>query len=402
MATMTTAAYLLKTNYSGDEPMNQAVAGKPLLDMLSKEGGWTGDGFHYLPVETANPQGIADDVGNAQTAEAGSAGEKFAIVRRKKAAVARITGDTLISTADNAGAFAKAWTREVDNVFAEMGDDMDFEVFQDGSGARGKRASASTNVITLTNRFDTRFFKRNMLIQANPTRTGTAGNLRAGSTTVAGTNFAAGTVTLTSAAAITAFADADYMYRANQYDLVPKGFAGWNPQTAEVAGTFYGVTRTTDVEGLQGFRLDAVTAGMSPKEAAINITADMQSFGTLTRPTGWLSPQNWATMQKSLEAQTLRDPSDSTTKFGYEYIVQQTPAGQIKWYAAPNCPSDAGRVIDLDVCYLKYAKQLVHIINDDGNYSLRLNTSDGLETRLRAYWALAVRSPKKLGVFNIG
>jgi hypothetical protein len=88
----------------------------------------------------------------------------------------------------------------------------------------------------------------------------------------------------------------------------------------------------------------------------------------------------------------------------FEKITINTPAGNVKLYSDPDCPPNRGYVVRLNerVWCLHHLKAYPHLINDDGNYSLRQGGDDGVEARSRSMGNLALYEPGSNGVFSIG
>ena len=220
-STTTTAAYLFKKVYSGDEPGDLAVRDHHLLKMMRKVGDFYGDGFKYA-IQTGNPQGVSGAFATAQTNAKSSKGKQPEAALKTKYGVITLDGVAMAKASNNAGAFMDLVTMETDGVLEEMGDTLAFDLFRDGNGVRGRRSSAATNVITLTVADDARNFKEGMTVIADNDITGASP--RSGTTTVASINEDAGTVTLTSAAGITSFADNDYLFREGDPATCMEGF----------------------------------------------------------------------------------------------------------------------------------------------------------------------------------
>lgn len=93
-----------------------------------------------------------------------------------------------------------------------------------------------------------------MRVQASSTDS--ISGVRAGYTYVTAVNRSTGTVTVNSAAAITAFADNDYLFPRGDIDGEIKGLEAWIPAADPGATSFFGVDRSVDVTRLGGLRKD--------------------------------------------------------------------------------------------------------------------------------------------------
>lgn len=394
--TTTTAAYLLKKLYAGKMPESLATRDHVFSTLIRKEDGFTGDGTFNYPLEHANPQSVGATFATAQTNVGQSAGVKVALTRPVYYGFGQMDGDLIAATKNDEGAFARALRRETDNMFTEMGNKTAIYLQGDGSGCIGQRKSASTNVITLVNADDAKYFKFGQFIEACDTRTG--GTRRVGSTYVTAVDYDAGTVTLNSAAGITSFADNDFLYNAGDYDGVIKGLAAWIPLTAPSATLFFSMDRSVNPTLLGGNRLNATSNSI--EENAITLATKIASIFGRGADTGLLAPVNFAALTKALGSKVQRGEGGTAT-FGFAYIEQDTPVGTIKWYSDPDVSSTLGYILNIKTWFIKHMEGFPHMINDDGNMSLRNTSSDGIGWRGRQWAQLGCTAPGRNGVFAI-
>ena len=152
------------------------------------------------------------------------------------------------------------------------------QLYRSGTGSIGQRASLSTNTITLSNPADVANFWVGLVVVASSTD---GGSLRTGSTTVTAVNRDAGTVTVASAAAITSFANNDYLYIQGNAanggtNVAITGLDGWLPSTV-TSTPFWGVDRTVDTANLAGSRIDAAALGYNARDAAEALITAIQT-----------------------------------------------------------------------------------------------------------------------------
>jgi hypothetical protein len=221
------------------------------------------------------------------------------------------------------GAFYDMATKETDRILMEMGDSFAFDLFRLGNGLRGRRSSASTNVITLTNANDVRNFKKGMTVIASANSDGSSP--RTGSTTVAAIDPAGGTVTLTLAAGISSFQDNDYLFRKGDPATCMEGMQACTPLTPPVylSDSFRGIDRGADVEGLSGVRVNDTGSSIIQNFGLLAVKANMR--GKKLKK-GALNPINFWTVSQLLGAKVMYEGGGGTAEVGFEYIVINTPA----------------------------------------------------------------------------
>lgn len=376
---LTTVSYVFKRRYSDRQVTDVATREHPTLAQIMKEGGFTGSGFYY-PITYGHPQGISGTFADAQSGASSAKGMQLAATRKKKYGVITLDGEAMAAASGDKGAFYDLVTRATDGILEEVGDSLAFDLFRDGSGQRGRRASIAGEVVTLSNPADVRNFKVGMTVIASANADGSGP--RAGSTTVAAINRSSGTVTLTNQASITGFANNDYLFRKGDPGTCMEGFEKCTPLTAPTAGdSFRGIDRSTDVEGLAGWRVND-TASLI--EENIGLCAVNASTQGKKLKMGALYPTNFWQVARRLNAKVEYQSGGGTADYGFEFIMIHTPAGSLKLYSDPDCPTDRGRLFDPAAHCIKTLTELVHIVRDDGKPSIRSTSADSIEMRARS------------------
>lgn len=393
---LTTVAFLYKKIYSGNAPADIAQRMHPLFSRISKQGGFAGTSFAYA-VRTTNPQGVGGTFATTQAASAESKGEQLLAYRKPKFGVITLDGEAMAACSDK-GSFANLVTTETDGILEEMGDSFAFDLYRGGNGIRGRRASASTDVITLSVADDARNFKRGMTVRASANSDGSSP--RTGSTTIAAIDEDAGTITLTSAAAITSFADNDYLFRAGDPGTCMEGLALCTPLTAPVylSDSFRGIDRGKDPRRLAGSRLNdtANTIEENIGKVAIRVSQIGKKVDEC-----YLNPVNWHSVQRRLNAKIEYEGGGGSATYGHETIVIATVGGAVRVVSDPDCPVSLGYLINSKSHYLKHLRGLPHIIEDDGRPQLRSTNADSIEARARGWVNYIQDDPSSFGVFAI-
>jgi hypothetical protein len=316
--------------------------------------------------------------------------------RKAKYGVITLNGEAMAACSDR-GAFLDLVTQETDGVLEEMGDALAFDLYREGYGQRGRRASLSGEVVTLTNADDARNFKVGMTVVADDTAAGSS--LRTGSTTVTAVNEDAGTVTLASAAAITTFSDNDYLFRIGDPGTCMEGLASLFPLTAPAAlESFRGIDRSVDPRRLAGVRVDDTATAIEENIGLVGVK--IAQVGKKA-DVAFVNPIKFWEVVRRLNAKVEYDGGGGQADYGFEHVKIHSPAGTIKMYSDPDCPTNRGYVGKMSTLYLKHLKGLPHIVQDDGRPNLRSTSADDIEARVRCWVNAIATEPGCWGVFSI-
>lgn len=378
---LTSVSHIYKRKYSDAQVEEVASREHPTWTMIRKVGGFSGELMAYA-IDYSFPQGVAGTYAQAASSVSSSKGKQLVAYRKAKFGIITLNGEAM-AACTNDGALYDLVTKESDRIIKEMGDRLAFDLFRDGNGIRGRRASAAADVITLTDANDVRNFKVGMTIGADDTSTGLSP--RSGTTTVTAIDEDLGTITLTSAAAITGFADNDYLFNAADPGTCMEGFEKCTPLTAPTAGdSFRGIDRSIDVNGLSGVRVATSTGSIVADLGTIAVKASLR--GKKLKK-GVLNPTNFWTVSQLLGAKVEYDNPGGTADIGFEYINLVTPGGRMMIYSDPDCPTNRGRAFDPEAHYLMHLKGLPHIRTDGngGAQMTRLTSEDAVQLDCRAW-----------------
>lgn len=395
-ALLSTVAYVFKTMFDTGLS-DEAVRLHPTIDSIKKVGDFGGDSIIYS-VKYGNAQNITSGaLSVAQAVGTASKGVKFTMTRKKKTGTISLDVEALLAAKVGPdGAFAELVVTEVDGFVGEFWDRLGFDLFRDGTGNRGQRASASTNVITMVTPDDARNFKVGMVVAASPNADGSSP--RSGTTSVTNVDVDAGTITLASAAAITSFADNDYLFANPELGSNIEGFAQCTPLAAPTATLFRNVDRTVFPSLLAGSRINDTNTMVEENagKVAVKIRQNGGRADTLV-----LNPQRAWEMFRRLGAKVVYQGGGGTVEYGFEKAIVSSPAGDLQVISDPDCPVTVGRV-HLNASHkLRTLQEFVHIANEDGMYNLRMPSDDALETRVRSMSNYQQTEPRNFGVFAI-
>jgi hypothetical protein len=395
---LTTTAFIFKKNYSTVQVRDLTTRDHVQYAMTPHEDIFIGASYDYT-IRSGNPQGISGTFANAQANASSSKGLQFSGLRKNKFGVITLDGEAIAASRGNKGAFYDLVTMETDNLLIEMGDRLAFDFYRDTSGVRGQRKSASTNVITMQDPDTVRNFKEGMTVGASPNANGSSA--RVGTTTIAAVDEDSGTITLTSAAAITSFADNDYLFADGDVGTCIEGLEVCTPLTAPVNGdSFRGKDRSTNVRRYAGSRINDTTSPIEENLGLCAVHIAQQGRAHMV-DNGFLNPINFWIVARRLNAKVEYESGGDSVDYGFQYIMLHTPAGSTKIYSDPDCPTTRGRLTRSGSQRIVTMDGYPHIIQQDGLASLRSATANSIEARAWASGNLVQDDPVAQGVTAI-
>lgn len=401
---LTDFSAFLKRLYPNKEPQNVASRNRVWLDLVPKAEdfyGYESGGTLAIPLKYANPGGRSATAANVFTALGNqvTAGKyaRFLLTRASEFASVQLGAEVLHASKRDAGAFAAARKSEVDGMLDELGRALSLNLYGDGTGVVGQRGSINSNTVTLSSADDAKNFRVGMTVESGPNADGSS--LNSGTTTVAGVNEDAGTVTLTSAAALSGFSDNHYLFEAGDSGNIKMvGLAGWIPLTAPTSTPFFGLDRSVDTTRLGGVRLDAT--GNSIEDNLMFVAERIFRVGG--KPDiALINPVNFTTLSKSYSAKIEFEGGGGTATMGFETIKIATSAGVIKVYPDPDCPINRCYVLTKSTWTFHHMLGAPHIVEDDGLMAIRIDGKDAIMVRGRCYGNLGCTAPAHNGVFSI-
>ncbi len=394
----------LKKIYPNKEPQNVASRNRVWLSMVPKAEdfyGYDSGGTMVIPLKYANPGGRSATPANVYTALGNqvTAGKyaRFQLTRAAEFAGVQLGAEVLHSSKKDVGAFAAARKSEVDGMLDELGHALSLNLYGDGTGVRGTCSSLSTNDVTLTVPDEAKNFRVGMTVESGPNADGSS--LNAGSTTVTAVNEDTGIISLASAAAMTGFGAADFIFEAGDSgNIKMTGLGGWIPLTAPTSTPFFGLDRSVDTTRLGGVRVDNTSASIEDNI----MTVAERVFRVGGKPDIVLvNPVNFTTLSKSYSAKIEFEGGGGSATIGFETIKVATSAGVVKVYPDPDCPQNRGYVLTKSTWKFHHMLGAPHIVEDDGLMAIRIDGKDAIMVRGRCYGNLACDAPAFNGVFSV-
>jgi hypothetical protein len=399
-STLSTVAFIYKREYSDHQIADLTLRDHVWWAKCPKEDGFGGDSFVYA-VRYGNPQGVSGTFSRARANAKGSKGKQPRALRTPKFGIVTIDGEAALASEGNKAAFFNLVTMETDRVLEEVGDSYAFDFYRDTSGLRGRVASISGNILTLTDPEDARNFKEDMTLIADDTITGLTP--RVGTTFVIAVNEDGGTVEVDDITDITGSIQVnDYLFRDGDPGTCMEGMEVCTPLSAPVRGTdsFRSIDRGVNPNRLAGSRLDDTT--LNAEVALGRLMVKISKVGKSHNvDEGYLNPTQFFNAAQRLNAKVEYDDGGGTANYGFQYIMIHTSAGSCKVYSDPDCPMNRGRVSRHGSQYIKHLKGLPHVIDLDGLPMLRQSDDNGVEGRIEGFCNLIQDDPSAQGVCSL-
>ncbi len=381
---MTSADFALKEHYKQFTPKNMVYKNNPLYALMSKYEKFTGD-VMPIPQIYANPQNRSATFSNAIAGTGNSKGVKFNLTRVQDYSIAEISHEAMLASEDNAGAFLKLATMEIDGAINSLGRSTAVAMYRDGTGTIGRISTGSTvasTVITLADPKDVVNFEVGMVIGAS---SALGSGARTGSAAITAINRNTGTLTTGSnwSTQITSLATSDYLYVAGDLNKKVSGLDAWIPLADPTSTAFFGVDRTADIVRLSGVRKNVV--GLPLEEALTDVVAAVcQEGGSPTH--AFMNHINFAALEKQLGSKKMLTREDvKGTDIGFDGIKVTGLKGPVTVLPDLNCQNDRFYVLDLPTWSFNSLGQSPNLFDADGTKMLRSTSADSLQVRVTSY-----------------
>ena len=387
---ISTAVAALKTFYSKDRIEAMMYRDRPLFAMLDKKTDFVGDSYK-VPIIVTRPMGISSTFTSAQNNKVPTNYQAFYLTRVKHYALASITTEAVLASQNDAGAFLRLATGEIDGAIDGLTRTIAYQLYGDANAALGQLAASggiSGTTCQLANPEDIVKIEVGQVLDF---WTAVSGGSQHGSATVVSVNRDVGSFVVSAAGTI---ANSDFVFVQGDRGNGISGLAGWLPSATPSNSLFFGVDRTVDSSRLSGQRIDC--SALPIEEALI------QSARRVSREGGqpshcFLSFDRYAALEKSLGTK-IRYEEKKVGEVSFQSIRVNGPKGDIAVLADQDAPSNRGHLLDLKGWSLYSLGTAVQILDLDGNKMLRESNADAMEVRVGAFLNLGCRSPGFNGV----
>jgi hypothetical protein len=395
-----TAAAVLKTYYSNQRVTSLTYKDAPLYAMLDKVKDFFGSSYP-LPMRVTNPQGRSATFTNAQNQKKESNYKTFSLTRVRDYSLASISTEAILASENDAGAFLRLATAEIDGALDSMRRSISWSLYGDGSGALGQVASSdnTANSITLTNVEDiSKIEVGQTLVVWSAASGGSQRNYDGTNTTltVKSVDRDAGSFAtnedITSSKTIAAN---DYIFVSGDRGAKLSGLAAWIPSTAPTSGdSFFSVDRSVDATRLAGVRI--TSTGKPADEALVDAARRMGREGA-NPDTVMTNFGRYASLEKTLGAK-VRYKDVEVAGIAFRGIEVSGPKRAITVLPDADCPANLQYMLTMDTLALYSLKEPIMLLDQDGNKMLRESTADAHEVRVGGYFNFGCVSPRDNGV----
>ena len=384
----TRAEAILKEMYPDKEVKSLTYKDRPHYAMLPKDETFFGD-LRKVPLQYGNVNNRSTNFAVAKAGNGYNRYTAFKTERVKNYSFASIENETILSTANDDGAFINALEGTMNGAFDSLANSLAFACLSDGSYKIGQRSSVSGSVITLSDANDTVNFEVGMEIEASATLSG--GSIRSGYITITKVDREAGELTFSGT--IVSFADNDYLYPRGDYGAAISGAGAWVPygsgRATALAATFFGVDRTLDETRLGGWYKDYSTLPI--EEALVKFVTILCREGA-TPDCIFLNPVKWSELVLSLGSK-VQYINTKVAEVGFEGVMIHGPKGAVKVYGDRWIPYDYAHVAQMDTWRLASLGAPIRLFDTDGLRILRSQTVDGVDIQINSYSQVECKAP---------
>lgn len=421
---------ILKTKYPDGAIPQALYKNFPLLALCKKTTNFDGD-FRVVALQNERPQGSSSSFAIAQgVAKNGANGgggtyKRFQVYRTRHYGLLRMDGETMKAAVKTSGALVDLWNQETDGISTNELQELEFQLFGDGTGKRGVISGAPSVTsgvftITLATPADAVNFMLGMKLQFFTS--GGTQHTYAGATAesndgtgmyVTGINrqtgvlttqvFVAGTAS--TAGTIGTIVSTDLIVRAGDFTVSTSvgtsssgsangcvtGLQSWIT-TPSAGDNFWGLDRTADPVRLAGQVLS--TTGLPMNEALMEGEARVLVQGVGSPDTILVNPLDLQNLKKALGSDIVYDRVVSNVAgISFKSIQYDGANGPMQIVAAPMCPRNKAFMLQMSSFELSTLGAAPQMLDWDNNDYLRVNDNDQYEVRFGHYGQFLCNNP---------
>jgi len=411
-STIATFDAFIKEFYNDQTVQDLTKAGKPFFGRINTNTEVSGDPW-VVPILLGNPQGVTGGTrAQAQSAATNTISYKWQISMADTPGSVNIGDKVMMASRNNMGSFLQDKETEISGLYETASTEIAIKLWRNGGGASGQVAAITGNVVQLTNPQDAMYWEIGEIAAAcadDGTVTTTTPRVSTTSAILTAVDYINGTITFP-VAQITGLVVGDFLFR---YGNVVAN-TGINPFTGVQAyitpsatpGALWGIsaaTRLTNLVRYSGGKLTTAQMGGKGIEERIQLLgAKMQGMFRAMGAGTWevyLHPEDWQTLNGSVQNRGQRSLTDESTKMAYEYIDVVAGGKRMKTFSDPFVPKGSGFILKMDNFVLGSYGPLLTPVNGDGLQMLRLATTDDYEFRLKSYANMSNNAPSFSGTF---
>ena len=393
--TSASIANALKVFYGRRNKLSEIIfnnKNRKLMAMLPKDPSWAGKSIPFPVLYEDAVGGRSATFSDAQTNASSIEVGEFLVTVAENHQVVKITTKALLEMRNDTGSFLKQQFARVTTAINNLSNNIENDLWGNGSGSLGTVASLTSTTITLNETRDAKRFGKNMVLEFSDTETGT---LLTGNLTVDKVDFTTGIITTTTdPTAITGLSANDHIFQKGDGQAggaVKKvvGLKGWLTGST----TLFGQDRS-DHSRLQG--VQKTISGSNLRKGIYDTATDVHDFSSGDPNVAFMSNASFALLAEEMDAK-LERPAGPSAEAGFTFITINGPTGPIKCMGCTFAPEKTVAILTLDTWTLGSLGPLVRINADDGSMAQRQASASGIEIRADSHAQLACSAPSKNG-----
>ena len=414
------AAPILKQRYETQDVLNGFFEDFPLLADTEKDED-SGGGFFQIAVKNARMSTRASTVPLALANGSPDQYFKFNIpTLYNDFAVAQLSLGAVDNASKSEDAMIDLLTEAMDGAYGAGYESQAVQLMNGGGGMRGQVANTSyaTTVLTLTNVGDAVKFWEGQVLVASKANDDGANGLGvavtaplAGTLTVAGVDYQAGTVTMTAnLSSIPLLVTNSGLFVIGDYGTGFPGLNAWNPYTVPtstvdpmlnyIGGNSGSLGRTQNTVGLSGWRFTG--NGAAYVNTLTNALARMNSIGSKASDI-YMNYIDWGmfanTQNNLVFVDKAKTPSQNTPELSFETLTMMSGKGAVKIKADITIQQGYARIVEHKHLTLRSNGKIVRpSSNWIGKIWMPSYTDDIVQSRLVTRSFLVCRRPASLAV----
>lgn len=413
---------ILKTKYPDGAIPQALYKNFPLLALVKKTTNFDGD-FRVVALQNERPQGsssqfaIAQGVAKSGLNGGGGSYKRFQVYRTRHYGLLRMDGETMKAAVRTSGALVDLWNNETDGISTNELQELEFQLFGDGTGTRGIILSRTATTFTLLTPADAVNFQLGMKLDFfAPTPTPTTARVTTPATTdagngvyVSGINRQTGVITVQGVGGVVdltagLIAANDRVTRSGDGPTSAIATASSGSASGALTGiqswittpspgdSFWGLDRTADPVRLAGQVL--AVSGLPMNEALMEGEARVLVQGVGNPDTILVNPLDLQNLKKALGSDVVYDRVQSNVAgISFKSIQYDGANGPMNIVADPFCPRYKAFMLQLPSWELSTLGAAPQMLDWDNNDYLRVNDNDQYEVRFGHYGQFLCNNP---------
>lgn len=404
----------LKQLYPSEVIRMMGYLNNPFYALVAKDETFTGESSKE-PVIVSAVQNRSNNFAVANTSATNSIVRAFLVTRVQNYSMASIANETVLSSADDKGAFLKALKFEMDKAIFSLTRSIATQLYRSGTGSVAQIAATATInnpavFIQLANPEDIVNLEYGMNIAVSATDGSAVRPYisaafiveidRIQGSFAVSASFGGAPAALTSL--ITGVAVSDFIYASigdaanGGAPVAISGLKAWLPGSAVTNTLFFNVDRTLDKTRLAGITYDG--SNQNIEEALIDGAKYVAREGGRADHC-FVSYKDFSNIVKSVGSKqqylqyTDVKVEEPGVSIGFSALVLVGPRGPLKIIPDQNCPAGFAFLLQLDTWKLKSLGEPARVFDGDSLTVIRDPSGDNLLVRCVSYTQLSCRAP---------